>query len=115
MQLQPLNLLKSIIHIYLHAESYLLFNLETQYPGFEIKKNAKPFYLVVSFSFTLFHNSLVCICSLTTLSYLFHVKPGCSSEFSGIEFGEAQLVQIKVHIAACHYFAFLAVRLFAIL
>ncbi|OEL35423.1 hypothetical protein BAE44_0003558 [Dichanthelium oligosanthes] len=30
------------------------------------------------------------------LNCILHAKPGCSSEFSGIEFGEAQLVQIKI-------------------
>jgi hypothetical protein len=40
------------------------------------------------------------------LNSLLHAKPGCSSEFSGIEFGEAQLVQIKVVLMSGCFFAF---------
>jgi hypothetical protein len=40
------------------------------------------------------------------LNSLLHAKPGCSSEFSGIEFGEAQFVQIKVVLMSGCFFAF---------
>nr|CAB3493805.1 unnamed protein product [Digitaria exilis] len=43
-------------------------------------------------------------CLLVVMHTNFVQQPGCSSEFSGIEFGEAQLVQIKVHVVAMSLF-----------
>ena len=48
----------------------------------------------------------VFIYRFSPLNCLLHAKPGCSSEFSGIEFGEAQLVQIKVCVDAVLLFSF---------
>ncbi|GJM96097.1 hypothetical protein PR202_ga12906 [Eleusine coracana subsp. coracana] len=53
--------------------------------------------LLILFDFVIHISyALAFIFSFSSLNCLLHVKPGCSSEFSGIEFGEAQLVQIKI-------------------
>lgn len=55
------------------------------------------------------------ICRFSPLNCLLHAKPGCSSEFSGIEFGEAQLVQIKVHVVAMSLFVFVLLCIFFVI